>query len=127
VAGRPRRRLGQPAVDKTTAPAFSSDDTEIQAVGEAMAPTAAADPGPSAGEEALEPAIRLVYIRERRPAPELATAILALALALIAGLILGGSGVLIWDIQRHTNACQSVGPHMAWDQGLYHCVRVPVR
>ena len=78
----------------------------------------------SGAEEQPSP---IIYIREPRDQPELATAILALVLTLVAGLVLGGSAVLIWDTHRHTDACSQVGPHVVWDQGAYRCVHQPVR
>jgi hypothetical protein len=77
-------------------------------------------------EEQL-PESRIIYIREPRARPELATAILALVVAFVAGLILGASGVLIWDTHKHSDACRQVGPHVVWSQDLYRCVHEPVR
>ena len=76
---------------------------------------------PAAGEGPS----RVIYIREPRDRRELATAVLALVVAFVAGVILGGSAVLIWDVHKHTDACSQVGPHVVWDQGVYRCVREP--
>ena len=80
---------------------------------------------PEPGEQL--PDSRIIYIREPRARPELATAILALAATFVAGLILGASGVLIWDTYKHSDACGQAGPHVGWDQDLYRCVHEPVR
>ena len=79
---------------------------------------------PPGGEEQHS---RVIYIREPRERPELATAVLALIVAFVAGVILGGSGVLIWDNNKHSDACSQLGPRVVWDQDAYRCVRVPLR
>ena len=81
----------------------------------------------SSSPEAEEQPSRIIYVREPRETPELATAVLALLVAFVAGLILGGSGVLIWDNREHRDACSQVGRHVVWDQGVYRCVHEPPR
>jgi hypothetical protein len=104
-------------------PSSPTPATEARAdVDDARDIDVAAAEGPAATDEGPS---RIIYVREPRERPELATAVVAIIVTLVAGLVLGASGVLIWDHNKHTDACAQVGPHVVWDQSLYRCVREP--
>ena len=117
------RRTGQPFSETRGGPFVRPPDTHDCPPRD---DTARGGQGHPEAEEQL-PDSRIIYVREPRARPELATAILAFAVTFVAGLILGASGVLIWDTHQHIDACRQVGPHVVWSQDVYRCVHEPVR